>query len=425
MLLTALRKNMLDFVQFVSLWIQGSSNIVLSLLLIILTTTLLWIFYRKLRQLQENTAQSEKMQQFISMELSELYLKIYDNAQTGTLKTHEQITQGQLQNQQIIGQTIQSGMTDVREQIHASFKQHTGSLTAHLQSLTEEIRNYLHNLSQQVNQKLNEGFEKTSATFVDVVVRLKMIDEAQKKMAELSTQVVSLQDILVDKQARGAFGEVQLNTLITNMVPPSHYSMQHTLSNQKRADCVLFLPEPTGNIVIDAKFPLETYQKLRKANQDSTAEKKPLQQQFRQDVQKHIKDIAEKYILPGETTDSAMMFIPAEAVFAEIHANYPEIITLSQRLRVWLVSPSTLMAVLTTAKAVLKDDATRKQVHIIQKHLQTLSEDFQRFEKRMDKLSKHIDLAHQDVGEISTSAKKITQRFQKIEAVDLLIQEQE
>ena len=150
-----------------------------------------------------------------------------------------------------------------------------------------------------------------------------------------------------------------------------------------------------------------------------SSERKGLQQQFRQDLQKHIKDIAEKYIIPEETADGAVMFIPAEAIFAEIHANYPDIVAISQRLKVWLVSPSTLMAVLTTARAVLKDDATRKQVHIIQKHLHSLADDFQRFEKRMDKLTKHIDLAHQDVNEVNTSAKKITQRFQKIEAVEL------
>jgi DNA recombination protein RmuC len=229
---------------------------------------------------------------------------------------------------------------------------------------------------------------------------------------------MSLQDILIDKRARGAFGEIQLSTLIANMIPSHHYSLQHTLSNQKRADCILFLPEPTGNIVIDAKFPLETYQKLTNTDA-SSVERKTLQQQFRQDLQKHIKDIAEKYIIPNETTDGAMMFIPAEAIFAEVHANYPEVIAMSQRLKVWLVSPSTLMAVLTTAKAVLKDDATRKQVHIIQKHLHFLADDFQRFEKRMDKLSKHIDLAHQDVNDVNTSAKKITQRFQKIESVEL------
>jgi len=370
---------------------------------------LAWIFLRKIKQL-------------LSLEMQALRLQINEAQQEAQLRTQEQISQGHLGNQHLISQAIGETMRDVREQINASFKQHASGLTAHLQSLTEEIRNHLHNLSQQVNHRLTEGFEKTSSTFTDVIVRLKMIDEAQKKMTELSTQMVSLQDILVDKQARGAFGEVQLTTLINNMIPPSHFHMQYTLSNQKRADCILLLPEPTGNIVIDAKFPLETYQKLMNSNL-SLLEKKNLQQQFRQDVQKHMKDIAEKYIIPGETADSAVMFIPAEAIFAEIHANYPEIIALSQRLKVWLVSPSTLMAVLTTARAVLKDDATRKQVHIIQKHLQALADDFLRFEKRMDKLSKHIDLAHQDVGEVSTSAKKITQRFQKIEAVDLLLPE--
>lgn len=334
------------------------------------------------------------------------------------VNVNEKISQGQLITQQMIHDTVQKQMTDVREQINHSFKQHASALTSHLQLLTEEIRNHLHGLTQQVNHKLAEGFEKTSTTFIDVVKRLTIIDEAQKKITELSNHVVSLQDVLVDKKARGAFGEVQLETLISNMIPPNHFQMQYTLSNQKRADCILFLPEPTGDVVIDAKFPLETYQRLINIDAGSV-EKKSLQQQFRQDIQKHIKDIAEKYIIPGETTDGAMMFIPAESIFAEIHANYPDLISLSQRLKVWIVSPSTLMAVLTTAKAVLKDDATRKQVHIIQKHLQSLADDFQRFEKRMDKLSKHIDQAHQDVNEVNTSAKKITSRFQKIESVDI------
>lgn len=364
----------------------------------------------------------EKLQQTLGKQIHQLQLDLQQAYQTSQHHIYEKITQGQLSSQQLIAEIIQRQMMDVREQMDHSFKQHAGSLSTHLKNLTEEIRNHLHALTQQVNHRLTEGFEKTSSTFTDVVRRLTIIDEAQKKITELSTHVVSLQDILVDKKARGAFGEVQLSSLIANMIPPTHYSLQYTLSNQKRADCILFLPEPTGNVVIDAKFPLETYQKLM--NLEPTAiERKTLQQQFRQDLQKHIKDISEKYIIPNETSDGAVMFIPAEAVFAEIHANYPEIISLAQRLKVWLVSPSTLMAVLTTAKAVLKDDATRKQIHIIQKHLQLLADDFQRFEKRMDKLSKHIDLAHQDVNEVNTSAKKITQRFQKIESVELELKE--
>ncbi len=328
------------------------------------------------------------------------------------------LTESQSRYQELIRESIQSQMKDVREQMNHSFKHHTEGLTTHLKTLTEEIRAQLTQVTQQVNQRLTEGFEKSTSTFTDIVKRLTIIDEAQKKIAELSTHVVSLQDVLVDKKARGAFGEVQLSSLIANMLPSNHYSLQYTLSNKKRADCILFLPDPTGNIVIDAKFPLETYQRLMNAEKLSY-ERKNLQQQLRQDLQKHIKDIAEKYIIPHETADSAFMFIPAEAIFAEVHAHYPEVVALSQRLKVWLVSPSTLMAVLTTARAVLKDDATKRQVHIIQKHLQALADDFHRFDKRMDKLTKHIDLAQKDASEVHVSAKKITTRFQKIESVEL------
>lgn len=387
--------------------------------LIALQLMMLFILLKRHHQLSlQAETYHEKQQQAFTTHIHQLQLDLQQAYQAGQHSIYEKIIQGQLAIQQLITEIMQNQMGDMREQMGHSFKQHASSLTSHLHTLTEEIRNHLHSLTQQVNHRLTEGFEKTSSTFTDVVRRLTIIDEAQKKITELSSHVVSLQDVLVDKRARGAFGEVQLATLLANLLPSAHYSMQYTLSNQKRADCILFLPEPTGNVVIDAKFPLETYQKLM--NTDAVShERKALQQQFRQDLQKHIKDIAEKYIIPNETTDGAVMFIPAEAIFAEVHSNYPEVIALAQRLKVWLVSPSTLMAVLTTARAVLKDDATRKQVHIIQKHLHALADDFQRFEKRMDKLSKHIDLAHQDVSEVNTSAKKISQRFQKIESVEI------
>ncbi|WP_367606241.1 DNA recombination protein RmuC [Legionella sp. W05-934-2] len=329
----------------------------------------------------------------------------------------ERINAGQLAVNKLIADSIQGHMKDVREQINHSFSQHANSLTSHLRSLTEEIRNHLHRMTKQVNEQLSEGLEKTSATFQDVLKRLTIIDQAQQKITELSTHVVSLQDVLTDKRSRGAFGEVQLAGLIENMIPANHFKMQHTLSNGKRADCILFLPNPTGNIVIDAKFPLETFQKINQAGADAPI-RKTLQQQFRQDILKHINDIADKYIIPEETSDGAVMFIPAEAIFAEIHANYPDLVSKAHQRKVWMVSPSTLMAVLTTARAVLKDDATKKQVHIIQEHLQHLAVDFQRFEKRMDNLSRHIEQAHKDVSEVHISAKKITSRFVKIESVE-------
>lgn len=379
-------------------------------LLVLLATLLLVIFglaVALIRLSKNQTSIQDKIQAHTTDSTHKLHLDLAQNIHTGLQGLAEKMQHQQLSNQQLISQAILGQMTDVRDQIKLSFTQHAGSLTTHLQQL-----------SQQVSSRLSDGFEKTSSTFTDIVKRLAMIDEAQKKISELSSHVVSLQDILLDKRSRGAFGEVQLEALVSNMLPPTHYQMQYTLSNQKRADCILFLPEPSGNIVIDSKFPLETYQKLMNL-EPAAHERKGLQQQFKQDLQKHIKDISDKYIIPNETADGAMMFIPAEAIFAEIHANYPEIIAMAHRLRVWLVSPTTLMAVLTTARAVLKDDATRKQVHIIQQHLKALADDFARFEKRMEKLTRHIDMAQQDASEVNTSAKKISQRFHKIESVEL------
>ncbi len=280
------------------------------------------------------------------------------------------------------------------------------------------LQERLQEISGQVEKRLDKGFEKTTATFTDVVKRLALIDEAQKKITELSGNVVSLQEVLTDKRARGAFGEVQMSGLVSNIMPENSFALQHTLSNGKRVDCMLFLPEPTGDIAIDSKFPLDSYQRM--LDPDATdAERLLAEKQFRQDIKKHIKDISDKYIIPGETADGAIMFIPAEAVFAEIHAHQPELVEEAQRARVWMVSPTTMMAVLTTARAVLKDSATRKQVHLIQEHLVMLSKDFERFRTRMDNLSRHIKQANKDVEEVNTSAKKISSRFDKIEKVEL------
>lgn len=290
--------------------------------------------------------------------------------------------------------------------------------TKQVEHLTATSEGRLKEINEQVEDRLVKGFEKTTETFTDVVKRLALIDAAQKQISELSNNVMSLQEILTDKRSRGTFGEVQLNALIRNVIPEHHFSFQSSLSNGKRPDCVLQLPAPTGNIAIDAKFPLENFRILIDPN-ISDYERKQAEQQFKQDIRKHIQDIAEKYIVPGETADGAMMFIPAEAVFAEIHARYSDLVDIAHRSKVWMVSPTTLMAVLTTARAVLKDAATREQIHIIQKHLHSLAEDFQRFQLRMDKLTQHIAKAHDDVQLVQTSAKKITSRFQQIEQVEL------
>ena len=279
----------------------------------------------------------------------------------------------------------------------------------------------LEQIGEKVEQRLEHGFDKTSKVFQDVLKRLVEIDKAQEKIAELSGNVVSLKEILSDKRSRGAFGEVQLTSLISNMMPENSYSLQHTFkvgSEIIRPDCVLMLPEPTGTICIDSKFPLESYQRMTDLDLGD-ADRAAAERQFRQDIKKHIKDISSKYIIPGETSDGAMMFIPAEAIFAEIHSHYPDLVEEAQHARVWLTSPTTMMAVLTTARAVLKDAATRQQIHIIQEHLSVLAQDFGRFQTRMDKLASHIGQAQKDVGEVQTSARKISSRFEKIEKVEL------
>ena len=284
--------------------------------------------------------------------------------------------------------------------------------------IQETLHKRLTEISGQVETRLNKGFEKTNETFTDVVKRLALIDEAQKKITELSSSVVSLQEVLNDKRSRGAFGEAQMMLQVRNALPENAFEEQYLLSNGTRVDCMLFLPEPTGNLAIDAKFPLDSYKTMM--NPDAAkSDRLSAEKQFRQDIKKHINDIADKYILPGETSDGALMFIPAEAVFAEIHAHQPGLVEEAQRRRVWMVSPTTMMAVLTTARAVLKDSATRKQVHLIQEHLVMLSTDFDRFRKRMDNLSKHIQQANKDVEEVNTSARKISSRFEKIEKVEL------
>ncbi|MDN3651281.1 DNA recombination protein RmuC [Thalassotalea ponticola] len=318
---------------------------------------------------------------------------------------------------QLVGH-LQSTTAQNREELSRAMQANGEVLAKRMNELTQNTDKRLQEISAGVEKRLSEGFDKTTKTFNDIVKRLAIIDDAQRKITELSSNVVSLQEVLSDKRSRGAFGEVQLNALIRNVLPEKHFALQYTLSNAKIADCILFLPQPTGNIVIDSKFPLESYRKMTEVG-ISDVERKNYQNQFKQDIKKHINDISSKYILDKETADGAIMFLPAEAIFAEIHAHFPELVELAYRSRVWLTSPTTLMAVLTTVRSVLKDEATRQQVHIIQEHLHMLGTDFNRFKERFDHLARHIDQAANDVKKIHTSANKISSRFEKIEQVDL------
>ena len=294
----------------------------------------------------------------------------------------------------------------------------TTTLTQSIESLTKAVDGRLEQIGGKVSERLDEGFKKTNQTFVDVMARLATIDEAQKKIDGLTTNVVSLQELLGDKRSRGAFGEVQLEALVRNVLPVNSFAMQHTFENGTRADCALFLPEPTGTVAVDSKFPLENYHRMFDS-QLSEAEQLVAEKQFKVDVKKHVDDIAKKYIISNVTSDGAVMFIPAEAVFAELHAYHQDVIEYAMNKRVWVVSPTTLMAVLNTARAVLKDVETRKQVHVIKEELGKLSKDFGRFDQRMKKLADNIRQAHENAQDVHISSQKITQRFAKIERVEL------
>lgn len=293
----------------------------------------------------------------------------------------------------------------------------SGAIDEQRLSMLKMIDEKLLQVTKNVGEGLQKSTTQTAETLQALRERLAKIDVAQQKISSLSEQVVSLQEVLSNKQARGAFGEIQLNDLVTNTLPPSAYEFQVVLSNGKRADCVLKLPNPPGTIVIDSKFPLESYNALRIAS--SEREKVEAERFFRASVLKHIKDIAEKYIITGETAESALMFLPSEAIYAELHANFRDVVEVSYRSKVWIVSPTTLMATLNTVRAILKDARMREMAGVIQKEVGVLVEDISRLDDRIENLSKHFDMASRDIGEIKVSSGKISRRIEKIEDLQL------
>ena len=305
-----------------------------------------------------------------------------------------------------------------QELIQSTMRNATLQLVSTIDNLAKVVDSRLEQIGGKVSERLDEGFKKTNQTFIDVMARLATIDEAQKKIDGLTTNVVSLQELLGDKRSRGAFGEVQLEALVRNVLPVNSFAMQYTFENGTRADCAIFLPDPTGTVAVDSKFPLENYHRMFNAKL-SDAEQAAAEKQFKLDVKKHVDDIAKKYIISNVTSDGAVMFIPAEAVFAELHAYHSDVIEYAMNKRVWVVSPTTLMAVLNTARAVLKDVETRKQVHVIKEELGKLSKDFGRFDVRMKKLADNIRQAHENAQDVHISSQKISQRFAQIERVEL------
>lgn len=287
--------------------------------------------------------------------------------------------------------------------------------------LNDRIENKLNMINQKVNENLEVNFEKTNKTFTNVLERLAKIDEAQKKIDGLSTEIVSLESILTDKKSRGIFGEVNLYHILSSIFGEKNdkiYRTQYTMSNGFIADSIIFGPEPLGTICVDSKFPLENYRRLVEKGL-SEKEREERSKLFDADVKKHIDAIASKYIIPGETADQAIMFLPAEAIFAEINAYHTSLVKYAANKKVWLTSPTTIMGLLTIIQSVLKGLERDKYTSVIHEELNKLGVEFGRYRERWDKLSRSIQTVNNDVENIHKTTEKITKRFDSISNVQI------
>ncbi len=309
-----------------------------------------------------------------------------------------------------MAETQQAAQTQLQSQL-------AERLQAQERAVTRMLDERLTDVTRRVGENLQRASEKSAESMTQLHERLAVIDAAQKNLTDLSAEVVSLQDILSNKQARGAIGQSQMEDVVRNMLPPRAFTFQATLSNGKRADCVINLPNPPGLIVVDSKYPHEAFVALMNASDDRA--RQLAETQFKNDVVKHIRDIAEKYIVPGETADSAIMFVPAESVFATLHDRFPNVVEEGFRRRVYIVSPTTLMATLNTVRAILKDAQIREQAHIIQSEIGRLMEDVHRLDKRVGALGTHFEQSRKDIDEILISTGRILKRGERIGDIEL------
>tara|TARA_B100000886_G_scaffold334038_1_gene288975 strand:+ start:41 stop:1078 length:1038 start_codon:yes stop_codon:yes gene_type:complete len=314
-----------------------------------------------------------------------------------------------------LGQTVKS-LGDGQERLAGGLHHVSEAQTQSQTSMIEMMEKRLMQVQQQMTENLQGSSRRTAHSLGELQERLIAIDKAQENITKLSGNVLSLQDILSNKQTRGAFGEIQLNDIVSKALPSDNYTMQATLSNGRRADCLIHLPNPPGPIVVDSKFPLEAYEAIRKASSDS--ELSDAAKLFRAAIKKHIRDISGKYIIEGETAEGALMFLPSEAVYAELHSNFPEIVREGFSERVWIVSPTTCMATLHTVRAILKDARMQEQAGAIRKELGLLYQDIDRLGNRVENLDRHFGLAARDLSEVKISADKAGRRARRLDTFD-------
>lgn len=307
-------------------------------------------------------------------------------------------------------------LSDGQQQLAGGLSHVSEAQAASQTSMLQLMEKRLAQVGENMNENLQGSARRTAHSLGELQERLKTIDKAQENITKLSGDVLSLQDILSNKQTRGAFGEIQLNDIVSKALPKDSYALQHTLSNGKRADCLIYLPNPPGPIVIDSKFPLEAYEALRNATTKN--ELAEAARMLRTSLRAHIKAISEKYILEGETADGALLFLPSEAVYAELHSNFPEIVREGFAARVWIVSPTTCMATLNTMRAILKDARMQEQAGAIRRELGLLYSDVERLGTRVENLDRHFGQAAKDISEIKISADKAGRRARRLDNFD-------
>ena len=320
-----------------------------------------------------------------------------------------------MQEMSWISQRVQS-LSEGQERLAGGLHHVSEAQSLSQTAMIQLMENRLAEVQRFMGESLTGSSMRTARSLGDLQQRLETIDKAQANIEKLSGNVLSLQDILANKQTRGAFGEIQLHDIVAKALPPDAYTMQATLSNGKRADCLIHLPNPPGPLAIDAKFPLEAYEALRRA--ENPRQVQDANVALRTAVRAHIKAISDKYVIEGETADGALMFLPSEAVYAELHANFPEIVREGFAARVWIVSPTTCMATLNTMRAILKDARLREQTGAIRKELAELYKDIERLSERVGNLDRHFGQAAKDIEDIKISSDKAGKRARRLDAFD-------
>ena len=349
--------------------------------------------------------------------ISELKLNLKDN----NLYLIESLNRKIAESEQKQLKELLLNKLETVERLERNSKALTESLNDNFTALNDLVYRNLDKINMRVEERLNEGFEKTNKTFVSILERLSRIDEAQKKIDSLSTNIVSLQDVLTDKKSRGIFGEVQLNHILSVVFGEKNdkvYEIQKKLENSMIADAVLHIPDPVGMVCIDSKFPLENYRRMIDPNIPEM-ERKQYIRDFKANVKTHINDISSKYIIQGQTADHAIMFIPAEAIFAEINAYHPDLLDYAGEKRVWITSPTTLMSVLSTVQVVLRNIEREKYAGIIHEELNKLGKEFKLYKERWESLAKNIRRVSEDVDKINITSNKIERKFDRISRVEM------